>query len=504
MTVPINAEVARIDGPALADLLGRWSAADGPLYRLLAGRIARLTDTAVLPAGLRLPPERDLAATLSVSRNTVAMAYQLLRDDGMAESRQGSGTRVTPHRTTPAAVHRANAFFTGMLEQSAVSHDLTIAAVECAPQVAAALADPSSVLSSPERSQVTRSLGYYPYGWPALRGAIADLLTSRHGIPTSAEQVLVTTGAQQAFDLLIRCEALPGQAVVAEDPTFPGALDILQRAGTRPVGMPPGDVARLAHVLRLHAPAAVYLIPTYQNPTGLTMPGPARQEIADLAGRYPDATFVDDMTLAELPLSDAQAPAPLAALVPTRPNVVTIGSLSKTYWGGLRTGWIRAPEGIIARLAAAKAAADLGSPAHHQAMVSALISQRHEEIIKWRREWARARYAALSAALHSRLSGWTWTEPSGGLTIWAQLPGEMTANADSSAFAQGALRRGVAVLPGRLASVDGHAGPYVRLAFTRPPDQLTAAAGLLADADSHGMGSFGGAQALKSGSGGVK
>ncbi len=98
---------------ALADLLGHWPAADGPLYRLLATRIARLADTGELPAGLRLPPERDLARTLAVSRNTVAAAYQQLRDEGMAESRQGAGTRIVPHRTTPGAVHRANGFFAG-------------------------------------------------------------------------------------------------------------------------------------------------------------------------------------------------------------------------------------------------------------------------------------------------------------------------------------------------------------------------------------------------------
>src|SRR5580692_7719430 len=106
MTVPINSEVALIGPQALADLLGRWPAADGPLYRLLATRIGRLADTGELPPGIRLPPERALAAALAVSRNTVALAYQVLRDDGMAESRQGSGTRLTPHRITPAAAHR--------------------------------------------------------------------------------------------------------------------------------------------------------------------------------------------------------------------------------------------------------------------------------------------------------------------------------------------------------------------------------------------------------------
>jgi DNA-binding transcriptional MocR family regulator len=181
VTVPTG---ARIGGPALADLLGRWSASDGPLYRLLASRIGRLADTGSLPPGTRLPPERELAAVLAVSRNTVALAYQLLRDDGMAESRQGSGTRIMPHRVTPAGVHRANGFFTGMLETSAVSFDLTLAAVECAPQVAAALDDPASVLSGAARRALTAGTGYLPYGLPALRAAIADMLTARHGVPT--------------------------------------------------------------------------------------------------------------------------------------------------------------------------------------------------------------------------------------------------------------------------------------------------------------------------------
>src|SRR5215472_8304828 len=147
MTVPINAQMARIDGPALTDLLGRWSAPDGPLYRLLAARVGRLADTGALPAGLRLPPERELAAALSVSRNTVATAYQLLRDEGMADSRQGSGTRIVPHRTTPAAVHRANGFFARLLGSASVSADLTMASVECPPQVAAALEQPTTVVS---------------------------------------------------------------------------------------------------------------------------------------------------------------------------------------------------------------------------------------------------------------------------------------------------------------------------------------------------------------------
>jgi len=267
-----------------------------------------------------------------------------------------------------------------------------------------------------------------------------------------------------------------GQAAVAEDPTFPGMLDALRRAGARPVGVPPGDVARLASVVTTHGPALVYVIATHQNPTGRTMPPADRQAVAALAGRHPDVTFIDDVTLADLPLSDAPAPLPLAALAPGAPNIVTVGSLSKLYWGGLRVGWARAPAGIAARLAAAKAAADLGSTSFQQGIVAALVSGRHDEIVKWRAEWLRPRYDAMAAALRSFLPGWEWAAPSGGLTVWARLP----AGAESSGFAQAALRHGVAVVPGRLLSGADGGGRHVRLAFTQPPERLVAAVRALA------------------------
>ena len=482
MTVPINSEVALIGPQALADLLGRWPGADGPLYRLLATRIGRLADTGELPPGIRLPPERALAAALAVSRNTVALAYQVLRDDGMAESRQGSGTRLMPHRITPAAAHRANGYFAGMLD-NAVAIDLSVGAVECAPVVAEALGSPRDVLGARELSRLTVGTGYLPYGLAELRAAIATLLTAAHSVPTSAAEVLVTTGAQQALGLLVQSEVTPGQAVVTEDPTFPGFLDAVQRAGGRLVGVPPGDVAAIADAVAVHRPALVYLIPSFHNPTGALLPAAARRDIVELARRNPDVTVIDDLAIAELPLPDGPPgwrqqppPPPLAALAPRLPNVVTVGSFSKTYWGGLRTGWVRAPEGIIARLAAAKAAADLGSPPFQQAILATLVRDRHEEILKDRADWTRDRYAVMASALSSLLPSWQWTPPAGGLTIWARLPGD----ADSSAFAQAALRSGVAVIPGRLLSVSPRRSPWLRLAFVRPPAELAAAVQTLA------------------------
>jgi DNA-binding transcriptional MocR family regulator len=283
-------------------------------------------------------------------------------------------------------------------------------------------------------------------------------------------------------------------------------LDALYRAGARVIGMPAGaglDPERLEHVVRTHHPAMVYLIPTHHNPTGLVMPAGHRRRVARLAAAHPDTLFVDDMTLTELPLADNPLPPPLATFGLRQPNLVSVGSLSKLYWGGLRTGWISASAGLIARVAAAKAAADLGSAAFPQAITAALLNDKHDDIVKWRCEWLRARYDALTQALRATRPEWAWLEPYGGLTLWVRLPRPEEpagpsgpagpGQVDSSAFAQAALRHGVAVVPGRLlsASAGGASGSggdtsraseYLRLAFTQAPDVLARSAVALAAA----------------------
>lgn len=480
MIVPIPLPVAgsTLSAAQLADLLGRWSALDGPLYKLLAARIADLADTGELAPGVRLPPERQLAAAISVSRNTTTAAYQLLRDEGLAQTRQGAGTVITPHRTTPAAMHRANGFFAGLIESTDVAIDLGITAPGCPPQVAAALDDPRSVLDQETRRSLTAGSGYHLYGLDFARAAVAERLTVDHRLPTRPEQVFMTTGAQQAIDLLLRTHVAPGQAVLVEDPTFAGTLDAVQRAGGRLVGLPADDgldPAELASACRAHRAAVVYLVLTHHNPTGRVVETAQRRRITEFARTVPETLFVDDLALAELSLDGAQAPPPLAAIAPRLSNVVTIGSVSKSYWGGLRVGWIRANTDVIGKLAAAKAAADLGSPGLPQAVTAALLADRHAEIIEWRTARLRENLTALAAGLRAELPEWSWPEPRGGLSLWVRL-GE---GRDGGVFSQAALRQGVVVVPGRLLSATHRRRDRIRIAFSEPADRLREAVPLL-------------------------
>src|SRR2546425_2881605 len=401
---PISEEVVdtRITALQLADLLGPWTGTSGPLFRRLASRIEAPAQSGLIAPGTVLPAERKLAAAIAVGRNTATAAYELLRERGLAETRRGSGTRVAPSRTSPGAAHKANGFFASLLNTHPIDFDLTVAVPAIAPGVARALTDPAAVLKARELTHLAGGSGYYATGHPLLRDSVAEHLTHRARLPTRREQILITTGAQQAIDLAIRGLASPGQPVIVEAVTFPGALDAISRAAVRPVtceltndGV---DLASLERAAKVHSPALAYLITTHQKPTGSVVPDRHRIKLAELVGRHRGTVFADDTTLAELD-HGRPAPPPLAAYDSEASNIVTIGSLSKIYWGGLRVGWIRAAEGLVKRLAATKAASDLGSSAPSQVIAAALLTREHQKIRRWRNAQLRQSLQALTAAL---------------------------------------------------------------------------------------------------------
>jgi DNA-binding transcriptional MocR family regulator len=446
-----------------ARTLGNWSRGEGPVYARLAAGIRSAVEKGELASGVRLPSERMLAEQLALSRTTVVSAYELLRRDGWIESRRGSGTRVRSAgrteslrlRSDPGGSFRRHPVYRSLVEGPGAAIEFLGAHLP-APE---AVARETVRLDESELRDLLRGPGYLPMGLPSLRRAIAQHL-SRTGLPTLEEQVLVTQGAQQAIGLAGALFLERGDSVVVENPTYLGSIDIFTGLGARLVSVPVGDDAAWAQrvresVMRSSA-RLIYLMPTFQNPTGAVMRERCRRSLSRLASEL-RVPILEDNTLADLSLGAAPPP-PIAAFDPAAP-VLTVGSLSKLFWGGLRIGWIRAPEEMLSRLTRLKIMADLGGSLIGQLVAVRLLAQA-DAVKQLRRRELTVRLERLTKLLARHLPEWSWESPAGGLSLWLRLPG-----ADASAFAQVALRHGVAVVPGALASPDGGCADRLRLPF---------------------------------------
>lgn len=455
----------------LTTILRDWTTGTGSLYLRLANALGAAIDDGRLTAGDRLPPERRMGADLAVSRSTVTAALDALEQRGLVTRRQGSGTYVSSI-ARPAAEGRP---LVHELDEHALLHDLSggpeasiellAAAVECAPEVRAAVA---TLDDSDEIRRFTSGHGYVPLGLPPLREAIAQHLSS-HGLPTTREQVIVTSGAVEGVLLAARLFLEPGDAVAVEAPSYIGALDVLRAVGARLLGVDVDDrgarTDQLAALIARSQPRMMYLIPDFQNPTGTLLSGPRRREVARLAteSRIP---VVEDVVQREL-WFESQPPPPIAVSDPDAP-VLTLGSMSKVFWGGLRVGWIRCDPTTIERLGRIKTVINYGTPAIDQ-MVSARLLPQIDAIAARRREQLAIRLASLEAALHTHLPDWRWRTPAGGLSLWLELP-----FADAPALAQAAERHGLAVATGAsfgIAPRDHH--DHVRLPFVAEPSTIT-------------------------------
>jgi DNA-binding transcriptional MocR family regulator len=453
----------------LAERLGRWSSGRGPLHVLLAARLRRLIDEGELPPGAPLPPDRALALALAVGRSTVVAAYDLLRYDGRIVRRQGSGTRVAGPEPGGVRQTTSSPIFLNLLEPRDGVIPLACAAPDRPPpELVEAYARVAPALAG-----AVGDIGYYPAGHPVLRRAIADRY-ARRGIRTGPERILVANGGQQALSLLARALLAAGDRVLVEGPTYPGALEAFREQAAVPRSLPVGldGVAAAADEERA---ALAYVISTFHNPTGSVLPALARQALvrAAAAARLP---LIDDEVLSDLAFPGATVPPPLAGYDDA---VISVGSLSKSVWGGLRIGWVRGPEPLIARLARLLAVHDLGSNVPAQ-LVAADLLPRLDALIRREAAERQARHDHLRAELARRLPGWDAPPVRGGQTLWVRLP-----HGDGTSFAQTALRHGIAVLPGSGLDASGQDQGHLRLHFMAPRGDLTEAVRRLAEAWRH-------------------
>jgi DNA-binding transcriptional MocR family regulator len=444
----------------LLELLGDWRHG-GPAHERLAATLRSLVLDGRIPLQSQLPAERTLAGALGCSRATITFAYNRLREEGYVASRQGAGSWVTlpgGHRAAADAVLPGEGL------------EMRIAALPAPPMLV------DIVRGAVE--ELPRWLdhhGYDPLGLPPLREAIAARFSSR-GLPTRPEQIIVTNGALQAFDLAIRAFVRRGQRVLVEIPSYPVALDALHAAGARTVAVPVTaegwDLEMLQALARAERPSPLaYLIPDHHNPTGAVMDAASRR-VAMCELERAGSHVVIDETFVELGLDGAD-PEPAAA-VGAGERTITIGSLSKSVWGGLRIGWARAEPTLVRRLAVARAATDLASPVLEQ-IIATHVFRELEAIMPERRAMIRVRRRALAEALAERLPDWRYTMPSGGLFVWAELPGP-----NSTSLTVRAAEQGVQLTPGPRFGAAGLLERYLRLPFTLAPEQLDRAVGILA------------------------
>ncbi len=308
-----------------------------------------------------------------------------------------------------------------------------------------------------------RSLQYAPTeGDVDLRGLVADRL-SRRGLPTAVDDLLVTSGSQQALTLVVTALLEPGAVVAVEEPTYLAALQCFQLAGARVVpvaGDEHGlDPAALADVVERERPELLYLVPTFANPTGRTLSAARRAEVAALADRH-GLWVVEDDPYGELRYRGE----PVPSLASMSDRVLYAGSFSKVGAPGMRLGWLRAPASIMRTLVIVKQAADLHTSAVDQAAAAAYLKAHDlDEHIRGLCAAYRERRDAMIGALPSTVpSGTRWSDPDGGMFVWVELPGE----ADTSALITAALARDVAFVPGAPFYATTPDRSTLRLSFT--------------------------------------
>lgn len=461
-----------IRGLHLARMLGNWRPLPGrrrvPEYAALADSIRALVTDGRLSLGIRLPAERELATTLRISRTTVSASYRLLRESGHLISRRGAGSWTALPRGQQVAT-AAPAAPVDELDVINLAH----AALPAPPQLPAA-----TQAARQDLPRYTGGAGYHSAGIDELRDAVAEGYRHR-GLPTTAEQIMITNGVQHAFDLVLRLLVPPGSAVLLESPTYPNSLIACTNRRARIVthGLDPArgwDEDLLLGTLRQSRARLAYLMPDFQNPTGHLMPARLREKLV-AAAHTAGVDLAVDESCVDLALDSVNVPPPMATF-DRHARVLAIGGMSKPYWGGLRIGWVRAAAPVVQRLAAARAGVDMASPVLEQ-LVAVHLLDRAEEVLAARRAQLAAGRDALTRVLHDELPRWRFAEPAGGLSLWVELDAPV-----SSALARAAEPLRVRLAPGPRFGLDGTLERFVRLPFTLPPADLTEAVHRLAAA----------------------
>jgi GntR family transcriptional regulator, regulator for abcA and norABC len=445
-----------------------------PLYRQIALHLEQQISKGVLPPGSLLPSERKLAKQLNVNRSTVVAAYAELRSTGLIESKQGSGTRVSTElwgistRRLPdwrAYVEQGMflpslPLFNRVREAMAVPGVINLASGEPDPGFFPTLSLSELMAEVP----VKAALNYpEPLGLRFLREQISRYMKRLVGIEASADEILITAGAQQGLHLITQCLLSPGDSVALEGPSYFYSLPLFPSAGLRMVRLPLDDEGlnpeAIHSLYQRHKVRMVFSIPTLQNPTGVTLSMDRRRRVLDICRELRIPIVEDDPYHALYP--DNGRPLAIKSLDDAH-QVLYVGSLSKIVAPGLRIGWIVGPHSVLARLADAKRQMDFGTSTIVQYLAALYLSsndwEQHLDSIRSKLDQQKhvmARY--INASLPELLE---FHVPQGGYYMWCRLHRPC----DETHFIEACIRNGVVVMPG---TFFGAQPGYLRMTYAK-------------------------------------
>ena len=303
-------------------------------------------------------------------------------------------------------------------------------------------------------------------GFGPLRAWIAEHLQHR-GIAARADQLLITSGSQQGLDLVARVFLDPGDVVLVESPTYLAAIQMFAAYQVRLVPVPSDDdgmqVERLEALITAHRPKLIYLVPSFQNPQGTTLPQARRARLVEIAAAHRVAVLEDD-PYGELAFT-GPPPRPIAAASPG--NVLYLGTFSKTLAPGLRIGWLWGDAAVVRKATIAKQAADLHTATLAQHATATLLAtfDYAGHVARICEVYAERCQTMLGALTDHLPAGCRWVAPTGGMFVWLQLP----AGLDAGALFAAAIARKVAFGPGNAFFVGEARHDFVRLNFSNQP-----------------------------------
>jgi GntR family transcriptional regulator of abcA and norABC len=453
---------------------------DIPLYQQIADYIEKRIIYGEYPPGTILPSERALAKMLGVNRGTVIAAYDVLYSNGMVEKIKGSGTKVSKDLWGLTSTRIPNwdlyvergSFLPNLplyqhIRNEVHERDLiNFASGELAHDLM-----PYHVFQDIlKKSEFHQSLGYeHPQGNLDLRESLVTHLKKYKNIECTSQSILITSGAQQALNLIIQCLLNAGDAIAYEDPSYAHSLPIFRSAGLKTFGLPMGEDGLnpddIVALYRKHRIKMIFLNPIFQNPTGRVLSLEKRKKVLEIAEEL-GIPVVEDDPYSLISFSDKTNTSTLKSLDKSG-IVLYISSLSKLVAPGLRIGWCVGPDNVIHRLADAKQQIDFGHSILPQWVASEFLkSESFETHLQQLRQKLLEKRNLLVSYLQEELSSHlTFQIPEGGIHLWCHLRKEI----NEYHLLEDSLRNGVAFVPG---SLFGTKSGNIRLTFGRSETHL--------------------------------